>query len=1029
MIRFAAAAFAFLWFSIAHAQLPQFHAQVFGAEQGIGGGGIADVFKDRQQFLWIVNSSSMQCFDGRNVRTFPFEKNIAQAICDRQNSIWVVSGFQVWRKGDREAGFQPMSLDTTGGVFPRAVFQLRDKPVCVLTDKGVFAWNDKPRQFERLPVSFPKPLAYTSLWRFDTCGTTIFYPGPGCLYACNLATGRVKSLPANFEIPYLSALTPTLVAISDYRSNTWWYDFKAGTIRPIDPYAYRLSEKRSFFGITGVAALEDNRFLITSRIGTYIYDLKVDRFTKQQIYAAGKPVELWDMLTRVKIDENGTAWAHDVNNIIAFNSLSNGAIGLLRNYRFDLPHAWNNRVVGFAEDDRGNLWFGGAGGFRKLHLQTGEISNFPAVEGATNRLSHPSVRGMGFDGRYVILGPTDKGLWLFNPLNGQYKRPVYASDSVRRVSEGDFFDHLAVMRNGDIIACGRFRVYRIEAQTYRMDFLRFPGDASNSNAVTQDADGRIWIGMQNSVYCLPDRRELPFSVPLESVLCLFPETENSLLAGTVKGLRRIVFKPDKPYVENLNLPAEGMIVSSILADSLGRYWLGTTEGLYLANNDFSVFKKFDFADNIQGLVYNGGACIRASNGMAFFGGINGINYFFPEKIPLEDQPLSVSIRSLRINDRDSVRAWQPATVLQLPYRENTLNAEVVAPYFNNAGKVRYRYRLHGRSEAWIPIGVSNQIRLADIPPGEYRLEVAASITGQVWYPAAHLLAFDILPPFWQTWPFRLAASIALVALLAAFIRYRENRLRQKQQAQLELEKLQNANLQYQLQLAQTEEARRQALLQAVDNQRKAAEAKLQSMRLQMNPHFLFNALNSIQQMILSGKDDSAAMYLSKFSKLLRMVLTHSDHEYVSLREEMEMLQLYLDLEALRFDETFEYTLTCADAIDRDEYRVPPLLIQPFVENAIWHGLLHQEGKRLLMIRFEQAAGDRLQCTVEDNGIGREAARAYSRNGGQLGKGLSVGIERIKTLNHQYGQQNSLEIVDLVDEAGMQSGTKILLTLD
>ncbi|MBD2701310.1 histidine kinase [Spirosoma sp. BT702] len=234
-------------------------------------------------------------------------------------------------------------------------------------------------------------------------------------------------------------------------------------------------------------------------------------------------------------------------------------------------------------------------------------------------------------------------------------------------------------------------------------------------------------------------------------------------------------------------------------------------------------------------------------------------------------------------------------------------------------------------------------------------------------------------------------------------------------------------------VAQLEEIRQQTQLALVDNQRKAAEAKLQSMRLQMNPHFLFNALNSIQQMIMTGNERSATLYLSKFSKLLRMVLTHSDKQQVSLREEIKMLTLYVELESLRFDDTFYHEICCDEEIDQDETQLPPLLIQPFVENAIWHGLLHQEGFRSLRVCFEpDGESEGLLCTIEDNGIGRVAAQALNKQSVNLaahtGKGMSVTAERLQTLNEQTTDAPPLTIVDLYDNDGKASGTRILIRL-
>ncbi|HET6769617.1 MAG TPA: GAF domain-containing protein, partial [Chitinophagaceae bacterium] len=154
----------------------------------------------------------------------------------------------------------------------------------------------------------------------------------------------------------------------------------------------------------------------------------------------------------------------------------------------------------------------------------------------------------------------------------------------------------------------------------------------------------------------------------------------------------------------------------------------------------------------------------------------------------------------------------------------------------------------------------------------------------------------------------------------------------------------------QIKRIRAEEEKQQARIEALQNKQKAIETRLQSLRLQMNPHFLFNALNSVQQMILANEEMVATRYLSKFSKLLRTILVHSDKEFVTLKEELEILNLYIDLESMRFKDSFKYEIECDDGIDTDEIKLPTLLIQPFVENAIWHGLMHKEGERLLQVK-------------------------------------------------------------------------------
>jgi ligand-binding sensor domain-containing protein/putative methionine-R-sulfoxide reductase with GAF domain/anti-sigma regulatory factor (Ser/Thr protein kinase) len=231
----------------------------------------------------------------------------------------------------------------------------------------------------------------------------------------------------------------------------------------------------------------------------------------------------------------------------------------------------------------------------------------------------------------------------------------------------------------------------------------------------------------------------------------------------------------------------------------------------------------------------------------------------------------------------------------------------------------------------------------------------------------------------------------------------------------------------QIQRAKAEDEKQKAKIETLENKQKVTESRLQSLRLQMNPHFLFNALNSIQQMILANEELVATRFLSRFSKLLRTILIHSDKETVTLKEELEILNLYIELEARRFKDSFHYTIECDEEIDEDEIKIPTLLIQPFVENAIWHGLMHKEGDRKLRLRFFET-DNFLHCVIEDNGIGRkgseEAKRANGQNSGHISKGIQVSLERLKTIHNKNGNEGSLNITDLYDENGQAAGTRV-----
>ncbi len=229
-----------------------------------------------------------------------------------------------------------------------------------------------------------------------------------------------------------------------------------------------------------------------------------------------------------------------------------------------------------------------------------------------------------------------------------------------------------------------------------------------------------------------------------------------------------------------------------------------------------------------------------------------------------------------------------------------------------------------------------------------------------------------------------------------------------------------------------EQQTREKEMEVLKLNKNLAISKLTALRAQMNPHFIFNALNSVQQYILQGNVIEANKYLSKFSRLQREILNHCDQNFVLLEKETEMLDLYLQLEQLRFNDLFTYSIHLDETIDADEIKIPPMMLQPFVENAIWHGLMPRQGKRKLDIRFNLSADDILLCTIQDNGIGREAAsrlqQATGNGNRHKSKGLSLVYERMNILRQQYQQPFEVTITDLTDGNGNPQGTLVTLTI-
>ena len=210
-----------------------------------------------------------------------------------------------------------------------------------------------------------------------------------------------------------------------------------------------------------------------------------------------------------------------------------------------------------------------------------------------------------------------------------------------------------------------------------------------------------------------------------------------------------------------------------------------------------------------------------------------------------------------------------------------------------------------------------------------------------------------------------------------------------------------------------------------------SKARLEALRSQMNPHFIFNSLNAIQECILTNKVDAAYEYLSKFSKLQRMVLNNSSKEFIPFNSELEMLQLYLSLESLRFSQSFTYKIEVDNNVDTDDLIIPSMLIQPYVENAIWHGLRNKTGDKLISVVCKEEDGV-LIITIDDNGVGRrEAALIKAKKIGseQLeSKGTVLTEQRINLLSVKYKANIYVNTVDKVNEQQEALGTTVIIKL-
>jgi ligand-binding sensor domain-containing protein len=312
------------------------------------------------------------------------------------------------------------------------------------------------------------------------------------------------------------------------------------------------------------------------------------------------------------------------------------------------------------------------------------------------------------------------------------------------------------------------------------------------------------------------------------------------------------------------------------------------------------------------------------------------------------------------------------------------------------GDNRLRYILSGpESRSGITEGL--KLRLEHLPAGDYVLSVSPRSYG-VEDKKNITLHFTVKPPYWATWWFIALASAGVISItgLSTFVLY--SRAKKKAQKKAELSKL-------------------------------LAEYKLTALKAQINPHFMSNALSAIQLLVITNDTDKAGQYLAKFSLFIRNVLQYSDKSLVPLTEELKVIDLYSDLEMLRFKDAFEFRKEIDPSIDLWDTFVPPMITQPFVENAIWHGLLPLREKRTpsLLLRISKSSND-IVIVVEDNGVGRNNKLLQVKSTRES-KGNEITRNRLEHINLLMGVSSaSLRIEDLRDSEGSPSGTRVVITL-
>lgn len=368
--------------------------------------------------------------NGKNAVDFSFDDRLFSILCDLEGVVWVITETNVYRFINNRKEFEAVSITNQKQKVIGKVFQLNDKRVWLQTSEGFFEYDDKHNSFKRVLTDVP---ATNNMTRGDFAffKSVLFFQNEDTLYSYNLSTKQIKNLPREPGVD-LFPLSETKLLSTSWEYISYWFDFEKKQVNPAMAPDKTQNAFSSFLSVRDLKQLDENRFIIGTRNGIFEYNLKEDKYKQLNFYHAGKLMTNSYTIVRIYIDAE-KIWLGFRDGIAHYDHFRD-VIALKRNAEPDKINTWTNAATNFAEDEKGNMWFAGGNGFAYWNLTTGKITSSPAVQGATDRLSQLSVRGIAYDGKFVILGPTDKGFWLFDPVKKTYKRPTYPSGGRERTS-------------------------------------------------------------------------------------------------------------------------------------------------------------------------------------------------------------------------------------------------------------------------------------------------------------------------------------------------------------------------------------------------------------------------------------------------------------------------------------------------------------------------------------------------------------------------------------------------------------------
>ncbi len=1010
----------------------QLKLDIIDIRNGLSQNSIRAIYQDSRGYMWFCTQDGLNRYDGYSFLKIKKE-GLSNNLISNYTNCMVESKPGLFWIGT-EKGLSIYDFDNR--IFINSDAQLKINKIYI--EDSVTAWLESSNSLYRaklVTIQKSDKVSYSikieNLFNYrelliNNKNSFIISGKDNKLYTYNLST-KITKLKSSFFT--WQKLIPKKISVvtKDIQQN-YWIGTNDGLYRcdknllSVDSF---MLERQKVTGIKDKITdikidRNGNVYIATYQNGILYYDSKRNKFTEIQY----DPYDLNGLpdnkINCLFFDNSGTFWI----------GTKGAGIAVFSPYKYKFQHitqepyksTWlnNKYILSFEEDNQNNIWIGtDGGGLFKYNTTDNIFSNWRNNSSAYS-LSNDIIQDLLYDNASNLWVGTLNGVCKYVPERNVFLRyylvPNHSKENLRTPKY--FHIRLFQSAHGKVYAITENEVFIFNPtkNQFESNPFQFTSKATTTLSIIEDDDYTQWVASATGLYHIDIEKGFLDEAALSKInktyfstdqlyALLKIENDKIWIATGNNGL--YLFNTiTKKIINNIN-QSDGLsnnFIYGILLDDQNKLWMSSNLGISTYESTTHKIRNFDVNDGLQSNEFNSGAFYKTKNNDLLFGGINGFNIIQPNNIPFNNFRPSVNISSVRVNDFPfHIPNYQLTDKpIKFDNNQNTFEFEFSSGDYANVAKNTFEYKLNGFDKTWIKTN-RHYASYPKLPHGNYTFYVRAGNNDGIYSSSAAQFHFIIKPMFWQTWIFRIFVALIIVYYLYRTIINFLSKARRRDKEKMKIEK------------------------QKSEYEKQLAEIKLKALVSQMNPHFIFNCMNSIQAMILSDQNMQASTYLTKLSRLVRAVLENSVKTFVPLNEVIDNLKLYLELESLRFDQQFNYDIK-TENIDIYSVELPSMLIQPYVENAIWHGLLKKTGEKDLQIRFYTIRNS-VFCEIIDNGIGRVNAQTMNLKKQHQSLGTKITQEMFDTLNKIKQATYKADIIDMYDENNLPIGTKVIIEME